>query len=126
MSDSQLKFFPAFPHFGDVFDVDLNPVIGSEIGKQRPAVIVSNNINNEFSNTVTILPITSKSAKKVYSFEVHVPKGSAGLIEDSRIKADQIRTVDKKRLITFRGSLPADFLTQVDAALKIHLNMKVV
>jgi mRNA interferase MazF len=125
MPDLKLKVSPAFPHFGDVFDAELDPVVGSETGKRRPAVVVSNNVNNEFSNTVTILPVTSKTAKKVYSFEVYVPKGIAGLTEDSRIKADQVRTIDKKRLKTFRGFLPVDFLSKVDVALKVHLNMKI-
>jgi mRNA interferase MazF len=113
-----------FPHFGDVFDVDFNPVTGSEIGKKRPALIVSNNINNKLAETVTVLPFTSSPMKKVYPFEVSILKGTAGLTQDSRVKADQIRTVDKMRLKTYRGSLPADILLQVETALKVHLNMK--
>jgi len=120
----QLKDFPVFPHYGEVFDVELDPVVGSEIGKRRPAIVVSNNVNNEYSNTITVLPITGKSPKKIYSFEVYIPKGIAGLTEDSRIKADQVRTIDKKRVVSRRGSLPAAFLTKVETALKVHLNMK--
>jgi mRNA interferase MazF len=112
-----------FPRFGDIFNVELEPVVGSEIGKQRPGLIVSNDTNNEFSNTVTILPITSSPAKKSYPFEVGVLKGVGGLTEDSRIKADQIRTIDKKRLVKYRGSLPADFIGLVTTAIRVHLNM---
>jgi mRNA interferase MazF len=113
-----------FPRFGDIFNADLNPMFGAEIGKIRPVLVVSNNVNNEFAATVTILPITSKASQKAYPFEVLVPKGIAGLAEDSRIKANQIRTIDKKRLAGYRGSLPDTFLNQVDTAMKVHLNMK--
>jgi mRNA interferase MazF len=113
-----------FPRYGDIYEVNLNPVIGAETGKSRPALIVSNDINNEFSLTVTVLPITSQPAQKQYPFEVLVLKNVAGLTADSRIKANQVRTVDKRRLVGFTGSLPSEYLPKVEKALKIHLNMK--
>jgi mRNA interferase MazF len=113
-----------FPRYGDIFDVNLEPVIGSETGKLMPALVVSNDINNEYAFTVTVLPITSQPASKQYPFEVLIPKGTAGLTLDSRVKADQIRTVDKQRLVSFRGALPPQYLTQTEKAMKIHLNMK--
>ena len=113
-----------FPRYGDIYEVNLNPVIGSETGKCRPGLIVSNDINNEFSQTVTVLPITSQPARKQYPFEVLVLKDVAGLTADSRIKANQVRTVDKLRLVSFVGSLPSEYLPKVEKALKIHLNMK--
>ncbi len=114
----------SFPRYGDIYEVDLDPVVGSETGKHRPALVVSNDINNEFSETVTVLPITGQPAKKQYPFEVLVPKGVAGLTADSRIKANQIRTVDKRRLGSFKGSLPSQYLPELEKALKIHLNLK--
>jgi mRNA interferase MazF len=113
-----------FPRYGDIYEVNLDPVVGAETGKCRPALVVSNDINNEFSLTITVLPITSQPAGKQYPFEVLVLKGTAGLTADSRIKANQIRTVDKHRLVSFRGSLPSEFIPLVEKALKIHLNMK--
>ncbi len=113
-----------FPRYGDIYEVNLDPVIGSETGKRRPALVVSNDINNEFSQTVTILPVTGQPVKKLYPFEVLIPKGVGGLTADSRIKANQVRTVDKRRLVSFMGSLPPEYLPKVEKALKIHLNMK--
>jgi mRNA interferase MazF len=113
-----------FPRYGDIYEINLEPVIGAETGKRRPALVVSNDINNEFSQTVTILPITSQPAKKQYPFEVFVPVDTAGLIADSRIKANQVRTIDKHRIASFIGSLPPEYLPNVEKALKIHLNMK--
>ncbi|HTY81907.1 MAG TPA: type II toxin-antitoxin system PemK/MazF family toxin [Dehalococcoidales bacterium] len=114
---------PAFPLYGDVFDVLMEN--GGKPAPHRRAVIVSNNLNNEFSSTVTILPVMGNNEGKIYSFEVFVPKGVAGLNKDSRIQADQVRTIDKKRLVTFHGALPDDILKQVEKAIKVHLNMKV-
>jgi len=113
-----------FPRRGEVYDVNLEPVVGAETGKRRPALVVSNDVNNEFSSTVTVLPMTSQPAKKLYPFEVHVPAGVAGLTADSRIKANQIRTVDRRRLAGLRGSLPAEYMLQVEKALKVHLELE--
>jgi len=77
----------------------LDPAIGREIPKTRPVVVVSNNKNNEFSETVTILPATSKHIKGIYPFEVLLTKGTGNLPKDSRVKADQIRTLDTGHLI---------------------------
>ena len=126
MSQREPKPIPeaSFPRYGDIYEVNLDPVVGSETGKRRPALVVSNDINNEFSQTVTVLPITGQPTKKQYPFEVLVPEGGAGLNADSRIKANQIRTVDKRRLVSFKGSLPSQYLPEVEKALKIHLNVK--
>ena len=113
-----------FPRYGNIYEINLVPVIGTEIGKHRPALVVSNDISNEYSGTVTILPITSQPARKFYPFEVFVPANTAGLFSDSRIKANQIRIIDKHRITSFIGSLPSEYLPKVEKALKIHLNMK--
>ena len=113
-----------FPLYGDIYDVNLEPVVGSETGKLRPALVVSNDINNEYAATITVLPITGQPASKQYPFEVLIPKGTGGLTLDSRAKADQIRTVDKRRLVGFRGALPPQYLPQIEKALKVHLNLK--
>jgi mRNA interferase MazF len=102
--------------------ISLDPAKGSEIGKTRPGVVVSNDINNEFAATVTVVPITSKTGK-VYPFEVFMPKGMGGLKENSKAKANQIRTVDKKRIKRVIGQLPMDLMNKIDEAVKIHLNI---
>lgn len=113
-----------FPHYGEIWDINFNPVVGSEIGKTRPALVVSNDLNNRFADIVTVLPITSQPASKSYPFEVVVPENTGGLTAESRIKANQIRSVDKQRLYRLRGQLNEKYLVQVEQAVKIHLNMK--
>ncbi len=112
------------PRYADVWFADLEPVMGSEIGKRRPVVVVSNNLNNQYAATVTVLPITSAPAKRAYPDEVLVPKGVAGLTQDNnRIKANMVRTIDKRRLLRVVGRLPEEYRARIENALKIHLNM---
>jgi len=106
---------------GDICIASLDPVVGKEISKTRPVVIVSNDKNNTFSGTVTILPITSKRLKRIYPFEVFLPQGSGSLPKDSKVKADQIRTLDKSRIISILGKLDESAVKSIDRALKIHL-----
>ena len=106
---------------GEIYLASLDPVVGKEISKTRPVVVVSNDKNNEFSGTVTILPITSKRIKKIYPFEVFLSKGAGNLPKNSKVKADQIRTLDKVRIVTFMGRLEERKMTEIETAMKIHL-----
>ena len=87
---------------GEIYIASLDPTIGGEIKKTRPVVIVSNDINNKYSKTITVLPITSNT-KRIYPFEVYVDKGIGNLPKDSKLKADQIRTIDKSRITKLIG-----------------------
>jgi mRNA interferase MazF len=109
---------------GEVCLASLDPVIGREIAKTRPVVVVSNDLNNEFSGTVTVLPITSGSLEKIYPFEVFLPKGTANLPKDSKVKANQIRTLDRSRLVKFIGELPKDIMAGIDKAMMLHLGLE--
>jgi mRNA-degrading endonuclease toxin of MazEF toxin-antitoxin module len=82
---------------GDVFLVNFGPTLGAEAKKTRPAVVVSNNINNAHSAIVSIAPITS-NVRKVYSFEVEVPENTGGLRTRSKVMVNQTRTIDKQRI----------------------------
>ena len=106
---------------GEIYLAALDPVMGREIAKTRPVLIVSNDKNNEFSGTVTILPLTSKNPLIIYPFEVLLSRGTANLPKDSKIKADQIRTLDKSRIIKNIGVLDKKDLDAIDKAMKIHM-----
>ena len=99
----------------------LDPVVGNEIAKTRPVAVNSNDKNNEFSGTVTVLPITSKNLRKIYPFEVYSGKGIGNLPKKSKLKADQIRTLDKSRLVKFIGELGKKEMEAIEKAVKIHL-----
>ncbi len=108
---------------GGIYLAALDPTIGHEISKTRPVLVISNDKNNTFSGTVTVLPITSKSLEKIYPFEVGVEKGKGNLPKDSKIKADQIRTLDKRRLIKTLGALSNIDMVAVEKAVIIHLDL---
>ena len=111
-------------HRGEIWLVSLDPTVGSEIGIIRPAVVLSNDRNNEFSATVTVLPVTSKT-EKIYPFEVLIPAGPSGLRVDSKAKADQIRTIAKARLAKRLGRLDEKSIVMIERAVSIHLGMPV-
>ena len=109
---------------GEVHLAALDPVVGREISKTRPVVVISNDLNNRYSGTVTVLPITSKNLTRIYPFEVFLAKGSGNLPKDSKIKADQIRALDKARLVTRIGSLSKPEIEEIEEAVKVHLALK--
>ena len=109
---------------GEIYLADLNPTVGSEISKTRPVLIVSNDINNQYAATVTIVPITSTTGK-IYPFEVFLPKGEGNLREDSKAKANQIRTIDKLRLKRRFGKISEEKLKEIEQAILIHLEIEI-
>lgn len=110
-----------FPLRGEIWLVSLEPVVGHEIGKTKPALVISNDRNNQFAETITVLPISS-NVEKIYPFDTFIPKSETNLPVDSKIKTHQIRTVDKKRLIKRTGNVSEEKLKEVRQALSIHLN----
>ena len=107
------------PRRGDVYWVNLDPVVGTEIRKTRPAVIVSNDSCNRYGTRVVVLPITS-NVESLYPGEAIVEvKG-----KPARALGDQIRSIDKSRLKTRVNTLTADEMARVDEALTITLALQ--
>lgn len=108
-----------FPKRGEIYWTDLDPAIGGETKKTRPAVVVSNDIGNEFSQVVMIAPITSK-IKKVYSFEVET------IVNDKRAKImlNQSRAIDKSRLQKLIEQVDEATLRLIDEAIKLVFGIK--
>jgi mRNA interferase MazF len=106
------------PKRGDVYWVNLDPVVGTEIRKTRPAVVVSNDSCNRYGTRVVVLPITSNT-ESLYPGEAMVEiKGKPG-----RALGDQIRSIDKSRLKARVGRLTADEMSRVDEALAVTLGL---
>lgn len=111
---------------GDVFLVNLDPTMGSEKKKTRPAVVVQNNLGNKYSSTTIIAPISGyKGVVKELPIWVKLLKGEGGLDQDSFVDCGQIRTVDhEERFIKKLGSLRPESMENIDKALKISLDLK--
>ena len=105
---------------GDVFLVSLDPVVGSEIGKTRPAVVVQNELANRSSRTVTVIPISS-SVERVFPFQVRIPAGEGGLSRESKALCEQVRTLSRERLLQCLGELSPERLNEIRTALDRHL-----
>ena len=106
------------PRRGEVWLVNLDPTIGVEIQKTRPAVIIQNDIQNRYSPLTIVLPLTS-AVKRLgpTTVLVHPPEG--GLDRPSVILVNHIRAIDQRRLIKRLGRLTPETLDKVAQALKI-------
>jgi mRNA interferase MazF len=104
---------------------NLDPVVGSEKGRTRPVLVLSDTRLNHILPVVNVLPITSrKQNRRIYPNEALIPGGTAGLDVESIILCYQIRTLDKQRLIKRLGVLGETHLrTEVLAALRFQLLM---
>jgi mRNA interferase MazF len=116
--------------WGDVVQVDLNPVVGSEAKKVRPAVVVSNDGANRAverfgRGVLTVAPITS-NVTKVYPFQVLLALDltETGLSAESKVQAEQIRAVDVARIKQRLGRLPVALHEQLREALMVHLGLR--
>ena len=115
---------PVIPKRGEVFIVNFDPTIGSEIKNTRPALVLQNDIGNKYSSVTIVAAITShNSGEKLYPTEVFIEAAEGGLDNDSAILLNQIRTVDKQRLVQKLGSASTTTMSKVHTALEVSLGM---
>ena len=111
-----------YPRRGEVYLVNLDPTVGSEIKKTRPAVIIQNDLGNQYSPVTIVAPITS-GEKSLYPIEVEAKAPEGGLANDSLVLLNQIRAIDKQRLVKRLGKLKVGTMARVDLAIKISLGL---
>lgn len=107
--------------YGDIVIVELSPIVGNEQGGTRPCIVVQNDVGNVFSNTTIIIPITSSLCKKYRgdthffikrSFLNNLTKDGIGLCE-------QIRSIDKSRIVKKIGRLNEDEIAKMKKCIKV-------
>jgi mRNA interferase MazF len=109
---------------GEVYLVSFDRTVGHEIKKTRPALVIQNDIGNRHSSLSIVAAITSKVSPVLYPVEVIVqPSTTNGLDVLSAIRLDQIRTIDKQRLIKRLGAVGPSVMQRVDDAIKISLGL---
>ena len=113
----------AFPKRGEVYLVSLDPTVGAEIRKTRPALVLQNNVANRHSPVTIVAAITSRFEEPLYPTEVLLPAGEGGLEVDSVVLLNQVRTVDRLRLIERLGMLKPETLKRVNQALRISMGL---
>jgi mRNA interferase MazF len=111
---------------GLIIDVDLEPTKGSETGKTRPCVIVTNNIYNDRVPVIQVVPLTEWSLKKskIKTNVAIVPSPLNGLSKHSIADCLQTRPIDhQNRLVSVRGEVEAELMTKINQALKAVFNL---
>lgn len=108
---------------GDIYYADLSPVVGSEQGGLRPVLIIQNDIGNRYSPTVIAAAITSKMGKTRLPTHIDVHADDVGLVKDSVILLEQIRTLDKRRLKEKMGHLDEDMMIAVNNAIAVSFGL---
>ena len=108
---------------GDIWLVNLDPTVGHEIQKQRPAIIIQNNLGNKYSPITIVAPITSQGTDKIYPIELLLTDENSGLKKESKALFNQIRAVDKRRLIKKIGKLTEETAENMNEAIKISLGL---
>ena len=111
------------PKRGEIYFVNFNPTVGTEINKTRPALILQNNISNTHSSITIVAAITSKYDESLYPTEVLIKSPEGGLKQDSVVLLNQIRSIDKKRLMQRLGSIKEDTHQRVNKAIEISLGL---
>lgn len=111
------------PKRGEVWVVNFNPTVGSEIKKTRPAVILQNDVANRYGAVTIVAAISSHVDEDVYPTEVLINPPEGGLEKPSVVLLNQIRTVDKVRLITRIGKLGSVTMKAIDHATAISLGL---
>jgi len=108
---------------GDIFYADLSPVVGCEQGGIRPVLVIQNDIGNRYSPTVIVAAITSKTKKEL---PTHVELGCMeALQKNSVVLLEQIRTIDRIRLLEYIGSVSRLRMLLIDEALSLSVGLSV-
>ncbi len=119
----QEKIKVGSPRRREIYLVDFDPARGREIKKTRPALVIQNDIGNQYSATTIVAAITARISDRPYPVEVLLEAERTGLKVRSTVRLDQIRTVDKERLSRRLGSVGAATMQLVDQAIQVSLGL---
>ena len=115
-----MSFLPAWRGF---ILVTFDPTVGHEIKKTRPALVIQNNVSNQYSPITIVAAISSQFSDPPHPREVIFPAGKSGLPKLSVVILNQIRFVDRQRLVKRLGAIDTATMRKVDQALLISLGL---
>jgi mRNA interferase MazF len=108
---------------GEIYYVDWSPGRGSEQAGIRPALIIQNDVGNQFSPTTIVVAISTQQ-RRPYPFHVAITPQESGLPRDSVVKCEQIQTIEQARLGRLAGVLSRETMQEVDLALDRSLGLE--
>lgn len=111
------------PRRGEIYLVNFDPTLGSEIRKTRPALVLQNDIANRHSPITIVAAISSKFDDSLYPTEVFVAQPEGGLGVDSVVLLNQIRSIDRRRLTKRLGVVRPATMEKVERAMQISLGL---
>lgn len=109
---------------GDIYLVDLGTNIGSEQGGCRPVLLLQNNVGNHYAPTLIVAPVSSRYWKKSKQPTHSLIEGIQSLTSPSVVLAEQIITIDKKRVMKYLGNVPEEQMRGIDKAVKVSLGLE--
>ncbi len=112
-----------WPLRGELYLVNFDPTIGSEIQKTRPALIIQNDIANRHSPVTIVAALSGQVDEMRYPTEVLLEQGEGGIEKRSVVLLNQVRTIDKRRLIKKLGTLKSETMNEVDRALAMSVGI---
>ncbi len=113
----------AFPRRGEVYLVSFDPTLGAEIRKTRPALVIQNDVANRWSPITIVAAISSRSEEPTYPTDVRIDPPEGSLRAASVVLLNQLRSIDRRRLVRRIGRLRPDTIKRVDRALQISLGL---
>ena len=114
------------PRRGDILRARLNPIEGSEQGGERPVLVLSPDIINQHSTIILVAALTSRKIERLYPFEALIEPPEGGLTQRSKAMLLHIRSIDKRRITGYYGTVSDEVMARVDSALKIAVGLTVV
>ena len=111
------------PKRGEIYLVNFDPTVGSEIQKTRPALILQNNISNQHSPITIVAALSSQFDAEIYPTEVLITPPEGGRSHPSVVLLNQIRSIDRQRLVKRLGIVSDQLMDCVNNAILISLGL---
>jgi mRNA interferase MazF len=112
-----------YPRRGEIYFVSFDPAVGSEIQKTRPALILQNDIANRHSPITIVAALTSQFEEPLYPTEVLITPPEGRLTVSSVVLLNQIRSIDRRRLVRRLGTVTQETLERVNRAMQLSLGL---
>lgn len=117
------KLTVSHPKRGEIYLVSFDPTVGAEIQKTRPALVLQNNVSNEYSPITIVAAISSKFNETLYPTEVLIQPPEGGMTVNSVLLLNQIRSIDKQRLVRKLGELTFASMERVNESIQVSLGL---